>query len=153
MKQNIEEVIEKYGDMVYRIALTHTGCKENAEDIFQDVFIRYSEKLLKFKNDEHEKAWLIRVTINKCKNLLASSWNKKNVELNENISFETHEEFDVINAINKLPKNYRTVIYLFYYEGYKIKEIAEILKINESTIKTWAFRARELLKESLEGGF
>lgn len=153
MKQNIEQVIEKYGDMIYRIALTHTSSPENAEDVFQDVFIAYSEKIIKFKNEDHEKAWFIRVTINKCKNIKSSSWNQKTVGLDEQITFETPEELGVFEAVNHLPENYKTVIYLIYYEGYKVKEIAEILKTNENTIKTWAFRAREMLKESLEGGF
>lgn len=153
MKQDIEQVMEKYGDMIYRIALNYTSSPENAEDVFQDVFIAYSEKLLNFKNEEHKKAWLIRVAINKCKNIKASSWNKKTVELDETISFETPEETGVFEAVNNLPENYKTVIYLIYYEGYKVKEIAEILETNENTIKTWAFRAREMLKESLEGGF
>lgn len=153
MKHDIEKVMEKYGDMIYRIALNYTNNPENAEDVFQDVFIAYSEKLLGFKNEEHKKAWLIRVTINKCKNLKASSWNKKTVELDENITFETQEELGVYEAVNNLPENYKTVIYLFYYEGYKIKEIADILNTNENTIKTWAFRAKQMLKESLEGGF
>lgn len=153
MKHDIENVMEKYGDMIYRIALTHTGSPENAEDVFQEVFIAYSEKLLGFKDESHKKAWLIRVAINKCKNIKASSWNRKTVELDENISFENPEELGVFEAVNSLPENYRTVIYLTYYEGYKVKEIAEILKINENTIKIWAFRAREMLKQSLEGGF
>ena len=153
MKQNIEEVIEKYGDMVYRIALTHTSSPENAEDVFQDVFIAYSEKLIKFQNQDHEKAWLIRVTINKCKNMKASSWNQKTVVLEEQIAFETLEELGVFEAVNSLPENYKEVIYLIYYEGYKVKEIAEIMKTNENTIKTWAFRAREMLKQTLKGGF
>lgn len=153
MKHDIENVMEKYGDMIYRIALTHTGSPENAEDVFQEVFIAYGEKLLGFKDESHKKAWLIRVTINKCKNIKASSWNRRVVELDENLSFESPEELGVLEAVNNLPENYKTVIYLIYYEGYKVKEIAEILKTNENTIKTWAFRAREMLKESLEGGF
>lgn len=153
MKQSIEEVMEKYGDMVYRIALTHTNSPENAEDVFQDVFIAYSEKLLKFKNEEHIKAWLIRVTINKCKNIKASSWYRKTVELTDQISFESPEELGVFEAVNKLPENYKNVIYLNYYEGYKLKEIAKILNTNENTIKTWSFRAKEILKENLKGGF
>lgn len=153
MKQDIEQIMEKYGDMVYRIALNYTSSPENAEDVFQDVFIAYGEKLLGFKDEDHKKAWLIRVTINKSKNIVASSWNRKTVELDENISFETPEELGVFEAVNKLPENYKTVIYLIYYEGYKVKEIADILKTNENTIKTWAFRAREMLKENLEGGF
>ncbi|MBR1540042.1 MAG: sigma-70 family RNA polymerase sigma factor [Clostridia bacterium] len=153
MLANIERVIEQYSDMVYRIALTRTGTKENAEDIYQDVFLKYSQKAKEFESFSHEKAWLIKVTINMTKNFNNSSWNKKVVNLDENIKFETPEETGVYEVVCRLPQNYRTVIYLMYYEGYKINEISEMMKVKEGTIKTWAFRARELLKKDLEGGF
>ncbi len=152
-ENDINEIIEKYSDMVYRIALTRTGCIENAEDIFQDVFIKFSEKKPKFENEEHEKAWFIRVTINMTKNMNNYSWNKKIVTLDESIVFETKEENDVFSVVCQLPQNYKTVIYLSYYEGYKVKEIASLMKAREGTVKTWLFRAREILREKLEGGF
>lgn len=152
-ENDINKIIEKYSDMVYRIALTRTGCVENAEDIFQDVFVKFSEKNPKFENEEHEKAWFIRVTINMTKNMNNSSWNKKIITLDESIAFETKEENDVFSVVCQLPQNYKTVIYLSYYEGYKVKEIASLMKTREGTIKTWLFRAREILKEKLEGGF
>lgn len=149
----MEKIIEKYSDMVYRIALTRCGIIENAEDVFQDVFMKFSEKMPSFKNEDHEKAWFIRVTINLTKNIKQASWNKKVVALNENIAFENPEENDVFSIVCQLPQNYRTVIYLLYYEGYKVKEIAKLMKTREGTIKTWLFRAREMLREKLEGGF
>ena len=149
----MKEMLNKYSDMVYRIALTRCRNKENAEDIFQDVFVKFSEKLPEFESEEHEKAWFIRVTLNLTKNLLMASWNTKIVELDENISFETKNEYDVCSAIDSLPNNYKTVVYLLYYEGYKVKEISELMKTNENTIKTWLSRAREILKSKLEGGF
>lgn len=150
---NIENVIEKYADMIYRIALTRCGTIENAEDVFQDVFLIYSKKMPKFKNEEHEKAWFIRVTINLSKNMKNINWNKKVISLDENIVFETKEEQDVFSIVCELPENYKTVIYLYYYEEYKVKEIATIMQINENTIKTWLSRAREILKNKIEGGF
>jgi RNA polymerase sigma-70 factor (ECF subfamily) len=153
MEANIERAIEEYSDMVYRIALTRTKTLENAEDIFQEVFLKYGEKSPKFKNKEHEKAWLIRVTINLTKNFYNSSWNKRVVNLDENLEFESKEETEVFSVVCNLPQNYRTVIYLMYYEGYKVKEIAKIMKKQEGTIKTWAFRARKVLKENLKGGW
>lgn len=149
----VKQVIEKYADMVYRIALTRCGIVENAEDVFQDVFMKYSQKMPKFESEEHEKAWLIRVTINLTKNINNSAWNRKIVTLDENIEFETKEQEDIFSSVCSLPKDYKTVIYLSYYEGYKVKEIAEILKKSEGTIKTWLFRARQMLKEEIEGGF
>ena len=153
MQREIVEVVEKYSDMVYRIALTRCGTIENAEDIFQEVFVKFSEKLPKFKSEEHEKAWFIRVTINLTKNLKQSAWNKKVVTLNENVIFENEEQSNVFSIVCDLPQNYRTVIYLLYYEGYKVKEIAKLMNKNEGTIKTWLFRARNMLKDKLVGGF
>lgn len=152
-EEKIKEIIEKYADMIYRIALTRCGNIENAEDIFQEVFIKYAQKTPKFQNEEHEKAWLIRVTINLTKNMNNSSWNKKVITLDENITFENQEENYIFSSICELPQNYRTVIYLQYYEGYKTKEIAKLMKTKEGTIKTWAYRAREILKQKIKGGF
>lgn len=149
----IKEIIEKYSDLVYRIALTRCETIENAEDIFQEVFIKFTEKMPKFYNEEHEKAWFIRVTINMTKNLKTSSWNKKVVTLEENMIFDTEEENDVFYAVCELPQNYKTAIYLLYYEGYKVSEIAKLMNAKEGTIKSWIFRAREMLRERLEGGF
>ncbi len=153
MQKDVNEIIEKYADMVYRIAITRCGTVENAEDVFQDVFMKFSEKNPRFENSEHEKAWFIRVTINLTKNLKQSSWNKKVVTLDESIVFEKKEENDIFSIVCELPQNYRTVIYLLYYEGYKVKEISDLMKTSEGTIKTWLFRAREILKEKIEGGF
>ena len=152
-EEYLKEAINTYSDMVYRIALTRCGNRENAEDIFQEVFLKLSEKMPIFENKEHEKAWFIRVTINLTKNLHNSAWNKKVSPLEDNIIFETREENDVFKVVLNLPQNYKTVIYLMYYEGYKIKEISKIMRKKEGTIKTWAYRARQLLKNELEGGF
>ena len=150
---NMKQIIDEYADMVYRIALTRCRCIENAEDVFQEVFMRFSIKSPKFESKEHEKAWLIRVTINLTKNVRESAWNRKVVRLDESMVFNTKEENDVYSTVCELPQNYRTVIYLLYYEGYKVKENSNILNKNEGTIKTWLFRAREILREKLEGGF
>ena len=148
----LENMIEKYSDMVYRLALTRTNTKENSEDVYQEVFLRLAKKMPKFENEEHEKAWIIRVTINCSKNLLNSSFLKNTTEMKEEIVFETKERHDIYYAVQELPIKYRTIIYLFYYEGYKINEISKILKINENTIKARLTRAREKLKEKIEGG-
>lgn len=153
MQNNVKDVMEKYSDMVYRIALTRSGTIENAEDIFQEVFIKFSEKKPSFNNEKHEKAWFIRVTINLSKNINKSAWNRRVFTLDESITFENKEETNVFSIVSELPQNYKTVIYLSYYEGYKVKEIAEIMNKREGTIKTWLYRAREILKQKLEGGF
>ena len=152
-KDIIEKMIEEYADMVYRIALTRCQNVENAEDIFQEVFMKFSEKNIKFESKEHEKSWLIRVTINLTKNMKGSAWNRRVVSLDENIEFNTKEENEIYSIVCDLPQNYRTVIYLLYYEGYKVNEISKLMRKPEGTIKTWLFRAREMLKEKIEGGF
>ena len=149
----LKDIINNYSDMVYKVALTRCGNVENAEDVFQNVFMKLSEKMPKFKSEEHKKAWLIRVTINFSKNMNMSAWNRKVVTLDENMEFETKEESDVFSVVCDLPQNYRTVIYLYYYEGYKVEEIAKLMSSTSGTIKTWLHRAREILKTKLEGGF
>lgn len=152
-REVIEKIIEEYADMVYRIALTRCQSIENAEDIFQEVFMKFSEKNPKFESKEHEKAWFIRVTINLTKNIRSSAWNRRVISLDENIEFNTKEENEIYSIVCDLPQNYRTVIYLLYYEGYKVNEISKLMRKPEGTIKTWLFRAREMLKEKIEGGF
>ena len=148
----LEDMVEKYADMVYRLALTRVKHIQNAEDVFQDVFYRLARKMPKFESEEHEKAWLIRVTIN-CSNTMLTSNSKKNeTELKEEIKFESQEKSEIYFAVLKLSKKYRTLIHLFYYEGYKINEIAQMLNINENTIKSQLSRARETLKKYIEGG-
>lgn len=148
----LEKMIEKYSDMVYRLALTRTKSKENSEDVYQDVFLRLSKKLPNFESEQHEKAWLIRVTINCSKNLLNSKFLKYKEELKEDITFETKERHDIYYAVQELPLKYRTIIHLYYYENYKINEISKILNIKENTIKSNLSRAREKLKQKVEGG-
>lgn len=149
----LEEMIEKYSNLVYRLAMARTGKKEYSEDIFQEVFLRLSRKMPKFENEEHEKAWLIKVTINCSKNLLNSGFLKHKSESEIELSFTTNERHDVYYAVLELPLKYRTIIYLYYYEGYKINEISKILKISENTVKSQLSRARKKLKTKLEGGF
>lgn len=130
--------------------LIEYGSKEVAEDVFQDVFLAFSKKCPKFKDAEHEKAWFIRVTINKTKNIVTSKWNQSVTNLEEDIPFDTEEKHEVYYLVQNLPRDYRTVIYLFYYEGYKVNEIAKLISKNENTVKTWLSRAREMLKINLE---
>lgn len=148
----LEKMIEKYSDMVYRLAFTRTKSKENSEDVYQEVFLRLYKKLPNFESEEHEKAWLIKVTINCSKNLLSSSFFKNTTEIKEEIVFETKERHDIYYAVQELPVKYRTIIHLYYYENYKINEISKILKIKENTVKSQLLRAREKLKEKIKGG-
>ena len=144
-------ITEKYFDTVYRLALSQTQDTQRAEDVLQEVFLRYIKTDKIFESDEHIKAWLIRVTINCSKSIFLSSWHKKTVPLTEDIPFEMPEEEEVYTVVAKLPRKYRTVIHLFYYEDLSIKEIASYLKIKETTVKSQLHRAREMLREMLKG--
>ena len=139
--------------MVFRLAISRVKSKEEAEDIFQEVFIKIYEKMPEFVSKEHEKYWIIRVTINLSKNILKSSWHRKVLPLDSEIKFEDKEERDVYFEVLRLPLKYRTILQLYYYESFKIDEIAEILKISPNTAKTRLRRAREKLKINLKGGF
>jgi RNA polymerase sigma-70 factor (ECF subfamily) len=147
----IDEVINKYKDIVYRLALAQTKNKHDAEDVFQDVFLRYITKSPAFENEEHRKAWLIRVTINRCRSLWAA-WFRKAEPLDEAIPNEVSPEETISEYLALLPSKYRSIIHLYYYEEMNVKEIAEILNAKEPTVRTWLTRARSMLGKKLKGG-
>ena len=149
--QYLEKMVEKYSNMIYRLALIRTKTKENSEDVYQEVFLRLAKKMPDFKSEEHERAWLIRVTINCSKNLLNSKFFRNTAELKEDIPFETEEKHNIYYSVQKLPIKYKTIVHLYYYENYKIKEISEILRMKENTVKSCLARAREKLKMEEEG--
>jgi len=149
----IEYLVEKYADTVYRLAISRTRDRDSSEDIFQEVFLRLSKNIPDFESEEHEKAWIIRVTINCTKNLLNSKWNRCVDILETELAEDNIEIQEVYYDVLRLPQKYRTVIHLFYYENLSIKQISKILNTKETTIKTWLSRGRQKLKNILEGGF
>lgn len=152
--QQIENAVSTYSQSLLKIAYTYMKSTTDAEDIVQDAFIQYLRSAPEFENSEHERAWLIRVTINLCKNSLKSSWRTKRAELDENLPSSLNEdEGFLLSEVLKLPEKFRTVIHLHYYEGYEIKEIAEIIGQKPSTVGVWLKRGREQLKKILEGDF
>lgn len=151
-KQVLEDTINKYSNMIYRLAMARTGKTEEAQDVYQEVFLRLAKKMPEFESEEQKKAWLIRVTINCSKTLLNSNFIKHRAELDENLSFETPERHDIYYAVLELPVKYRTVVHLYYYENYSIKEISKLLNTNENTVKTRLSRARKQLENEVKGG-
>lgn len=141
---------EKYTDMVYRVATHNTPSQEDAEDITQEVFVKLVEKTRSFKDPEHLKAWLIRVTINLCHSLYRSS--KQHEILDDRIPAPEDNDQSVLDYVKALPENYRNAIYLHYYEGYSAAEIADILNSKQNTVLSWLSRGREILKGQI-GGF
>lgn len=148
----MEDLVNTYGDMVYRLAIARTRNKEMAEDIYQDVFLKIAKREPTFENENHEKAYILKTTINCSKTFLDSKHLKRVVELKEDIAFETPERGEIYYAVLELPIKYRTAIHLFYYEGYKINEISMLMGTKENTVKSWLLRAREMLKTKIEGG-
>lgn len=146
-----QDLVKKYFNMVYKIALSRTGSIHHAEDVVQETFLRFLKTDKEFETEEHTKAWLIRVAVNCSKNVFLSSWYKKTAPLTDDITFDSPEKSDVYFATLALPQKYRTVIHLFYYEDMPIKQIAEVLGTKESTVKSQLHRGRELLKENLKG--
>ncbi len=150
---DIERVFHQYADMIYRLAYSQTQNKIDADDVFQEVFLRYMKETKPFESEEHEKAWLIRVTVNCCKKIWSSAWFRHTVELDENLALEMPEESEVYHSLMQLPKKYRTVIHLFYYEDMPVAQISRILGLKESAVRTQLTRARNLLKTKLKGDF
>lgn len=151
----ISSVVDKYSDMVYRTAY-HALCDTHyAEDITQEVFLKLCRLLPDFESEEHEKAWILRVTINMCKNYNKKAYSHPNIELTENIpaSDEYQSDGSVMSAVNALPEKYRTAVYLYYFEGYPIKEIAQIMGSNQNTVSSLLMRARKKLGSMLEREF
>ena len=134
-----ESAVERYGTMVYRLAYAQLHSRQDADDVFQEVFLRYHRAAPPFESEEHRKAWLLRVTANRANSLAASPWRKRSVPLDA--------------ALAQLPPKYRAVIHLYYYEGYDTEETARILGRKPSTVRAQLTRARQalarLLKEDL----
>ena len=161
MEQNMWEVsqkvtllFEKYSDTVKRICFMYMRNDADSDDILQDVFLKLVQHDKPFQSEEHEKAWLIRVAINRCKNMHKSFW-RKNTDPLDVITTEGSTEIETENnemlkLVLSLPPKYKDVIYLFYYEGYTVPQMAKVLDKNENTIYSSLHRARALLKEKIE---
>ncbi|MBQ8227592.1 MAG: sigma-70 family RNA polymerase sigma factor [Clostridia bacterium] len=149
-----EETVEKYSNLIYRIAYMNVRIKSDADDVFQEVWCRYYQKNINFESEEHRRNWLINVTLKCCKKIYSSSWYKKTVFfddfpcLKEELS---EKDYDVYYAVMNLPAKYRIPIYLFYYENFSVEEISQTTNINPSTVRSQLKRGREKLKHSLKG--
>lgn len=146
-------IVETYGDIVYRVALSYSKSAQDAEDVLQNTFMKLLLKNPVLKSEEHLRNWLIRVAVNECKDLAFSFWRKKVDLLEEEkqeITFDSAAEIDLYDALTQLPRKYRIIIHLFYYEGYTTKEIAGILHIRETAVRTRLVRARKQLKQMLK---
>lgn len=171
----LERIVGQYQDMVWRIALSMTKNQYDAEDVFQDVFVRLVDSIGRIESEEHLKAWLIRVTVNRCRSWSKSSWKRKvdsyerkHEELGdrvEPVSWDQHgaqadERFDpemaqtllgeqVMSVLQRMDQPYRVVVYLFYYENLSVREIADVLDVKENAVRTRLSRARDRIREGV----
>ncbi len=147
----LNQTIEKYAELVYRLAFSQLKNQSDAEDVLQEVFLRYLRKQPAFESEEHGKAWFIRVTVNRCRSVWSSAWRRHHAELDESLAAEDPDYLDLRAAVCALPKKYRAVIHLFYYEDYTTAKIAALLRLKESTVRAQLTRARAMLRERLKG--
>lgn len=151
MNEKFLTIYDTYKNDIYRLAISYTKNSNDSEDIVQNVFIKYYKNIDKVENNSI-KQWLIKVAINECKNLLLSTWKKRIIpftEKHENLLTSTFDDNLFLHELFKLPKKNRIIIHLYYYENYSVKEIAKLLKISESNVKTNLYRSRKILKDIL----
>ncbi len=152
-REDYARIVQTHMDTIYRIAVSYTKTPSDADDIVQQTFVKLLTKKTAFTDREHEKRWLIRVCINECNSFFSSFW-RKNMDSFDSLEtepvFSEPKDTELYEAIKQLPAKCRSVIYLFYYEGYSTKEIADILRMKEATVRTRLVRARKLLKEQLK---
>ena len=146
---NLESAIKEYGRKVQSLAFVYLKNRYDAEDVAQEVFLTYYRKAPKFLNPQLEKAWLMKVTVNKCKSLLRAKY-REELPLTEDISYLPPEENAVMEAVLALDEKYRLPVHLHYYEGYSLEEIAKILHVRPGTVGSWLNRGREKLKQALK---
>lgn len=145
--QRVQKLFEKYKDMVYRLALSYLGNPEDAQDVSQEVFLRLLRWNGRIRSGA-ERAWLTKVTVNCCKDLLSSRVPTREVEETDAVYFP--ETSDLKEAVMALPGDYRVVVFLHYYEDYSTREIADLLKVSQSVVTTRLHRARQHLKKLLQ---
>lgn len=150
VKRSPEDVLTTYGDSMLRLAFSYMHQISDAEDIVQEVLIKYIEKDPKINSENHEKAWLLRVTGNECKNKIKHNKIRQTSQLEESTKVFDNVELNYVwDAIKNLPDKYREVIHLYYQEGYSTTEVAKLLSKKESTVRSLMRRARKNLKDVL----
>lgn len=148
-----EAAVEQYADMIFRLAYSYLKSRADAEDVMQETLLKLYTERTTFESPEHERYWLIRVAVNECKKLLRSPWRRRTgplEELPETAVFDAPAQTELFRQVMGLPPKYRAAIYLHYYEGYAVGEVAALMRANPSTVQTWLMRARGQLKTNLK---
>ena len=152
MRLTVEEAFQKYGDRVFSAAFSICRSREDADDVVQDTFLKYHTKNQDYADETHLKAWLLRVAINRARDITAAFWRRNRVSWEaymEELEFTQPEDRSLFRAVMALPEKYRLVLHLYYYEECSIREIASLLHTGEGTIKSRLSRGRTLLKTML----
>ncbi len=150
-REQAERIVAKWSDTVYKLAFAQTRNRSDAEDVYQEVFLRYVRKSPVFESEEHEKAWFLRVTLNCCKKLWAAAWRRHDVPLDETVQADTPENHYLAEELKKLSPKYGAVLHLFYWEDMTVDEIGRLLGLRPGTVKSRLSRGRELLRKRLKG--
>lgn len=154
MDEDLQKIIDKYAETIYRIAFEYLRIKSDAEDIVQEVLIKYMLNKKKFKDENHERNWIIRVTSNYSNNLKKSGWKRYTIPINEDLRLEYEYQYEIFGYLDLLKDKYRSVVQLYYFQDISIKQISKILDISEDSVKTRLKRARKMMKKIInEGGF
>lgn len=148
----LEEVMGRYQTMVFRLAYSYTRSRSDAQDMCQEVFLRYFCSRPPLASEEHRRAWLLRVTVNRCKTHLNSWWVRRTVPLDDRIPMPEPEPLALDEALRQLAEKDRLVIHLFYYEDCSTREIAKLMRTTEGAVRTRLTRARQRLGDLLKGG-
>lgn len=151
MELSAEGGVKTYAKMVYRLAFAQLRSGPDADDVFQEVFLRYVSAGRSFESEEHRKAWLLRVTVNCCRKVQTSPWRTRTEPLNEELPFTDPEKSELFTLVGALPPPYRGVLHLYYYEGYSTEEIGTILGRRAATVRSQLVRGRAILKRDMEG--
>lgn len=156
-EEEFDRKYQEYKPLIYKIAYMYVKNQSDADDITQNVFIKYLTSDKTFNDDNHEKYWLIRVTINEAKNFVSATWKKRVVLDNDYIdrvssNDQKNEQNSYFEVISSLDSKYKDVITLYYYEDFSVEEIADILKVSPSCVKKRLERAREKIKKEIKNG-
>lgn len=153
MRQSVQELAASYQGSLFAAAFNVCKNAQDAEDVVQDTFVQYYTTNKEFESEQHIRAWLMRVAVNKAKNVSRTFWKRNKISIEEymeTLVFETPAAETLFETVMQLPEKYRIVIHLFYYEEYAVREIAQILKLSESNVKIRLSRGRAMLKETLK---
>lgn len=153
MRQSVQELVTLYQGSLFAMAFNICKNVQDAEDVVQETFVQYLTNKKEFESSQHVRAWLMRVAINKAKNISHTFWKRNKLpfeEYMETLVFETPESKNLFETVMQLPEKYRIVIHLYYYEDYTVSQIAEALKLSESNVKIRLSRGRGMLKETLK---